>query len=151
MATETIDPGPLNAAIWVIERTRHSRDVDNYEVSESTIEIDEGFYLSKIAAEECAEGHNASLMANYDHAEQQRQLEHKRQSKAVMRHNSEAAAIRAAGMKKTDMALPRPFVPRTLSEFRRNTDHVIYEVVEVQRATDDRSESPDSTPAAASI
>lgn len=149
MANESNDPGPQNEAVWVIEETHHSRDLDNYEVSRSSIEIDEGFYLSKIAAEARANERNAPLVARYGHAEQQRQLEYKRKSKAIMRHNSEAAAIRAAGMQKADMALPRPFVPRTLAEFRRNNDHVIYEVVEVQRATDDASEPLTSTPSVA--
>lgn len=136
MANESKDIGAPAPAIWVIERTRHFRDVDNYDASESSIDADEGFHLSREAAETHAEKLNASLRAAHEESERQRQQEHSRQNRAVQRHNSEAAAIRAAGMNKADMPLPKPFKHRTFAEFRRSTEHTIYDAVAIERAAD---------------
>lgn len=143
MANKSKDIGAPAPAIWVIERTRHFRDRDNYDASESSIEVDEGFHLSQEAAGQHAEKLNASLRAAHEESERQRQLEHKRQNKAVQRHNSEAAAVRAAGMNKADMALPKPFKPKTFAEFRLTTEHTIYEAVAIERAAD--GPSPETT------
>lgn len=103
--------------IWVIEKTQHSRNQDNYAVEETGLEIDEGYFLTQEAAQQRANELGGPTQIKYQALVEQEKKAHQALTRSIRRHNKEAAAIRAAGMAKADQSLPEPYVPKTFQQF----------------------------------
>lgn len=120
--------------VWVIERTDHSRNQDNYPTEVQTTEFEEGFFLSQTSCNERAIELNGPAHQTFMDQEAARKRQHQAEVNAVNRHNKEAAILRAAGMKKADRRQPEPFVARTFHQFQGHTDHRTYEAVPIDPA-----------------
>ncbi|KIA72702.1 hypothetical protein ANMWB30_24700 [Arthrobacter sp. MWB30] len=128
-------------SLWLIEASRHFRDEDNYPTHTNTMEIDEGFFTSEERAEERAAELNKTLVDLHQTDERLRKRQHAAAVRQATRHNAEAAAIRAAGMKKADVPIPVTYMPRSFQAFLKGVaysdEYTIYEVVEIERAASD--------------
>lgn len=103
--------------IWVIEKTVHTRNQDNYLVDETELEIDEGYFLTQEAAQLRADALSGPAHTDYQARLESDKRAHQLLTRSARRYNKEAAAIRAAGMVKADRRLPEPYVPLTFSDF----------------------------------
>lgn len=123
--------------VWAIESSYAPYDLDNRREVTSTIDVDEGWFSTEEEAKKRVEQLNESIARM--HAEDERRAEALHQAKidAALQTNREAAAIRAAGMSKDDVAIPKPYRPRTLEQFLRSRSYTAYEAVAVERSEHD--------------
>lgn len=103
--------------IWVIEKTVHTRNQDNYLVDQTELEVDEGYFPTKEAAQLRAEELNGPSHTDYLAQIESSRKAHQVLIRSTRHYNKEAAAIRAAGMPKADRRMPEPYVPITFSDF----------------------------------
>jgi len=120
--------------VHVVQSTFHHRDNDNRLVSDVEILVDEGWFADVDSARTRCEQLNARGRAYYDSAIAAQQRAHQVKTQTAERLNLEAQAIRAAGMTKSDVALPKPFVPEPFETFFSEANHTSYEAIHIRRS-----------------
>lgn len=127
--------------IYAIESSYHRRDADNRDVVETSIDTEEGYFRSREAADTRTGQLNEKLADHHEVDEKRRQREHTQKVREAQKFNKEAAAIRAAGLKKADVPEPKAYVPRTFEAFIATTNHTMYAVTEINRSDYDLREN----------
>ncbi|MET0887246.1 MAG: hypothetical protein ABWX92_12415 [Mycetocola sp.] len=134
-----VDPelSAADAVVYVIQSYFHYRDQDNYPKCDEELVTDEGWFADSDSAAARCEQLNARNQAFYDASMDAKRRSHETSIREAQRKNMEAAAIRAAGMPKEDVAVPAPFVPETLAKFLARSNHTVYEPVQIRRSDHD--------------
>lgn len=123
--------------VWIIESSHHTLGKDGHFIDELSIQANEGFFLSQIDADQRADELNALLVEKFKKSEALRLSNHESKVETVRLFNREAAAIRAAGMKKEDIEEPRPPMARTIEEYKEYADHFSFRAVTMSLASED--------------
>lgn len=121
-------------AVLMIMSTYHSHDADNRPTSEDILLEEEGWFADRTSADRRVEELNARTDALYNTEVDRLRRAHEQKTRAAKQHNREAAAIRAAGMRKADVPVPAPFEPPTKERVLAHTSYTAYEVIKVERS-----------------
>jgi hypothetical protein len=133
--SETIDTA--NSVVYVVQSTYNHRTPDNLRVSDQDLVANEGWFADVESARIRCGQLNARNHAYYDAC-----MDTKKRERAALIHdatqtNLEAAAIRSAGMLKSDVAIPLAFVPETFEKFFSKSNHTTYEPIAIRRSDHD--------------
>jgi hypothetical protein len=137
VAQAALDSAGVTAVVHVIQSSYHHTDRDNRRVSTDEILTDEGWFVDRASAQiRCAQlnaKHQAFYTTRMDILKRERQTA----IRAAEKKNREAAAIRGAGMSKSDVPVPAPFTPESFADFFSKTSYVSYEPIEIRRSDHD--------------
>jgi FAD/FMN-containing dehydrogenase len=133
----SIDLNSSDMVVHVIQSCFYYRDQDNYPKCDEDLVADEGWFADNESAAARCEQLNARNRAFYDTSMATKKRAHDRSIQEAERKNLEAAAIRAAGMQKSDVAVPKPFVPETFERFFAQSNHTVFEPVQIRRSDHD--------------
>lgn len=128
--------------LYIIRSTHHLTDDDGQAIIQERIQRNEGYFLNKDLADQRVEQHNQSSIRLHEADERRREEAHASLVAKAKRTNAEAAAIRAAGMDKGDVPMPRDYEPRSLEAFMATTKHIVYDVAAIPRSNHDIWASP---------
>lgn len=121
--------------VYVIESVHRTYDHDNRHVETTEVMDDEGWFASQNAAYARGAQLNANLHRAYEADEARRAREHDKKRQAALQTNKEAAAIRAAGMRKKDVKVPDAYVPRDFETWLRAQESLTsYQVLTLTRS-----------------
>jgi hypothetical protein len=132
-----LDTVSTDAVVYVIQSNYHYRDLDNHPKTDEELLDDEGWFADKASAVTRCQQLNAQNLAYYDTSMAIKKRAHDATIRHAEKKNLEAAAIRAAGLKKDDVPVPPAFVPETFEKFLSVGNHTIYEPVEIRRSDHD--------------
>lgn len=148
LVEEPPPPPAENAVVYVIESSHHFRDHDNNPKSKDELLADEGWFADEASAEVRCRQLNEKNRLYYDTRMASLKRSHDAKIRQAEKANKEAAAIRAAGLRKKDQPVPPPFVAEPFDSFLSNSSHTRYEAIEVRRSDHDciaRAETPEDT------
>lgn len=134
-ASATVDT--TDPVVYVIQSSFNYRDPSNHPKSDEDLVVLEGWFADRASAAVRCTQLNARNHAYYDACMATKARERDVAIRVAQQKNQEAAAIRAAGMLKADIAVPSPFVPETFEKFFSGSNHTTYEPVEIRRSDHD--------------
>lgn len=121
--------------VYIIESVHRTYDRNNRLVETTEVMDDDGWFSDHDAALGRCEQLNANLHRAHAADEQRQAREHNKKRQAALRANKEAAAIRAAGMRKKDVKVPDAYVPRDFETWRRAQESLTsYHVLPLTRS-----------------
>lgn len=124
--------------LFVILRRFNSFDADSRCVSVEEFLSEEGWFLDAASAQARCDELSAPERSYYEETMAGRQRLRDRQIKQAEQANRQAAASRAAGLKKDDVAVPEPFEPMGMEKFYSlNGGRRTHEAVAIRRADRD--------------
>lgn len=138
MTTPTSPPD----IVYAIESTHRYEDADRRDRTDSTILDEEGWFATEKAAQDRADQLNTGLRQAHaaDEDRQRRTVDKKRRE--AQQYNREAAAIRAAGMRKADIKVPDPYAGRDFETWARHQHSLTtHHVVTLERSEHDLREA----------
>lgn len=136
--SKNLMPTPADdAVVYVIQSNYHYRDQDNYAKCDEELLAEEGWFAEAASAAVRCEQLNAQNLSYYETSMAARKRGHDAKIREAEKTNREAAAIRAAGMAKADVAVPPPFEPEGYEKFVAQTNHTTFEAVAVRRSDHD--------------
>lgn len=136
---ESMNPADENdtTVVHVIQSTYLYRDADNRPVTEESIMEEEGWFGdSSSAAVRCAQL-NAHNRVHYDVAMARARRERDAKILAAETANREASILRANGMQKRDVVVPKPFVPIPFEAYTPEHGQTVYAVITITRSEHD--------------
>lgn len=123
--------------VYVIQSCYHYRDVDNYPKVEEELQVDEGWFASRFAADLRCEYLNARNRSGYNNAVAAQKRAHDAKIAKAELANREAAAIRSAGMNKPDVPVPAPFVAQSFERYLSESSYTSYESIAIKHSDHD--------------
>lgn len=130
--------GPDDEVVYAICSTHRHEGWDNRPVETTQVEEGEGWFSTRQAAQHRVDQLNASLQQAWQADEDRRRREVDKKRRDALQLNREAAAIRAAGMRKADVKVPQPYPGRTFEQWSTaSTSLTVHCVVELPRSEHD--------------
>jgi hypothetical protein len=126
-----------STVVHVIQSSYHYRDRDNHPTRDEELVEEEGWFADAASAAARCDQLNAQNHTHYLTSMASRKREHDTKVPRAEQHNLEAAAIRGAGLKKDDVAVPPPFVPVPFEKFLAGTSYTSYEPLQIRRSDHD--------------
>lgn len=123
--------------VHVIQSAYHYRDIDNRSATDYLILEEEGWFAHPASAAMRCDQLNAQNRKLYDVAMARAKRDREAKILAAETSNREAAILRANGMSKPDVTVPKDFVPVPFDEYRPEHGHTTYEVVPITRSDHD--------------
>lgn len=126
-----------DTVVYVIQSSYHYRDPDNRAKCDEELLVEEGWFADAASAAVRCEQLNARNRSYYETSMAARKRSHDAKIREAEKANREAAAIRAAGMAKADVAVPPPFEPEDYETFVSQSNPTTYEAIAVRRSDHD--------------
>jgi hypothetical protein len=123
--------------VHVIRSSYHHRDVDNRPTVDEQIVEDEGWFADSASAAVRCEQLNANDRALHASDMDRRRRDRDAKIAAAETANREAAILRANGMPKDDIPVPKEFTPTAFEDWRHERPHTVFEVIEIRRSDHD--------------
>ncbi len=125
---------PAIESVFAIESTYHFRDERDRPQTRIEYLVDEGWFFTEEAAGERVSYLNERIRDRYEAQIASAERAHEANRERAVRHNHEAQILRAAGVQKTDMAVPKDFTPPSFEAFLNSTSHNTFRVVEIHHS-----------------
>ena len=136
-STIQVDVDATSAVVYVIQSSYHYRDQDNYPKTDEVLEDDEGWFADAESAAARCDQLNAPKRTHYENVMASEKRDHGVKIELARQKNREAAVLRAGGIAKTDVKVPKPFEPDVFEAFLSRSSYTVHEPVAIRRSDHD--------------